>query len=80
MDAPLPRQGLKQIGERVRALREAHGLTLSALDRLTGLPVGYTRKIEYAIQDPSATRIARYADPLGTTLDWLLLGRRTDRS
>ncbi|MEM6551721.1 MAG: LexA family transcriptional regulator [Planctomycetota bacterium] len=77
-DKPIPEQLLTDLGQDLRARRQALNLTLVALSQLSGLAVGYLSMIERARvrKPPSPARLRRLADALGLDADELL--RRAD--
>lgn len=63
------------IGLRLRAAREAKGLSARQLDALAELTPGHTSAVESGRRaDPSASTLERLANALGVTLDWLIRG------
>lgn len=61
------------LGDKIRKLRKAKGLTLDALADLTDSSKSYIWELENKNPPrPSAEKLAKIADKLGTTLDFLL--------
>ncbi|GGJ82203.1 hypothetical protein GCM10011583_12200 [Streptomyces camponoticapitis] len=58
----------QEIGTRIRAAREAAGLTQIQLAEMAGLDHKTIHRIEYAITDPSLTMLIRIAAALDTAL------------
>ena len=66
------------LGDRIRGLRKAKGLTLDQLAELTGSSKSYIWELENKSPPrPSAEKLARIADKLGTTIEFLLQGETT---
>jgi transcriptional regulator with XRE-family HTH domain len=66
---------LSTIGERLRALREAAGVSAIRLSSAIGASHAVVGNIERgAAASPSAAVAARLARTLGTTVDYLVLG------
>lgn len=56
---------LRRLGERVRGLRRAKGLTQEALARSLGLSVAYVSLIERGGRNPPVTTVVAIAHALG---------------
>lgn len=56
---------LRRLGERVRGLRRARGLTQEALARSLGLSVAYVSLIERGGRNPPVTTVVAIAHALG---------------
>lgn len=68
------------MGERVRGLREARGMTLAALAKRAGYPYPWQLgKVELDGVMPDPERLAAIADELGTTVEHLLTGEAAPR-
>lgn len=66
------------LGDKIRKLRKAKGLTLDALADLTDSSKSYIWELENKNPPrPSAEKLAKIADKLSTTLDFLLDGSET---
>jgi transcriptional regulator with XRE-family HTH domain len=52
-------------GQRLKAVREAHGLTAGELSRLTGIDRAYLSRVENGRQRPSVEFLARVGKELG---------------
>ena len=57
------------VGRRVKAIREAAGLSQAELAEATDLALGTVRKIEQGLQAPSFAALLALADVLGVSLD-----------
>jgi XRE family transcriptional regulator, regulator of sulfur utilization len=66
-----PTRWERDVGERLRRLRQARGLSQSELAKAAGVPVGTLRGWEYGRRTPLLDAAARLADALGCTLDEL---------
>ncbi|MGX9963582.1 helix-turn-helix domain-containing protein [Roseomonas sp. F4] len=64
------------LGERLRARRQAAGLSLAALAEATGLTKGYLSKVERGVGQPSIGTVFRVAEALGVPAAQLLAGER----
>jgi transcriptional regulator with XRE-family HTH domain len=62
------------VGERIRALREATGLSLRALATASKLSASFLSQVERSQVDPSVSSLRRVAAGLGTTAQALLAG------
>jgi transcriptional regulator with XRE-family HTH domain len=60
------------LGDRLRARRQAAGLSLAALAEATGLTKGYLSKVERGVGQPSIGTIYRLAEALGLPAAQLL--------
>lgn len=67
---------MQTIGERIKYLREARGLSQHELAVQTGLQRGNISHYERDKVKPSAEAIVQLASTLGVTSDWLLTGRQ----
>lgn len=68
-----------QFPQRLRALRQAHGLTQAALAQLLGLAhQGHISNLEAGRKSPSIDVVVRVADLFGVTTDHLLRGSDAD--
>ena len=62
-----------ELGEKIRKLRKEQGLTLDALADLSGSSKSYIWELENKnLSRPSAEKIAKIAEKLGTTIQFLL--------
>jgi transcriptional regulator with XRE-family HTH domain len=57
-----------QVGERIRFLREAQGLSQGDIERATGLLRCYTSRVEHGHTLPSLETLERFASALGVPL------------
>jgi transcriptional regulator with XRE-family HTH domain len=63
------------LGDRIRALRKERGLTLDQLAELSGSSKSYIWELENKNPPrPSAEKLSKIADKLGTTIEFLLEG------
>ena len=69
---------MKTIGERIKAFREARGLTLRQLDDLSGVPFGTIARYEKNEYFPGLMNLIALADALELSLDDLV-GRGSGR-
>jgi transcriptional regulator with XRE-family HTH domain len=66
-----PTQWERDMGERIKDLRERAGLTQAALAKKAGVPLGSLRCWEYAQRQPLLGAAVKLADALNITLDEL---------
>ena len=66
----------REIGHRVRGIREEHGLTQEALAEATGVSVPYVSHIERGLKKPSLGTLLRLSAALDVTVDTLLRGNQ----
>jgi transcriptional regulator with XRE-family HTH domain len=59
----------KQIGRRLKQLREARSLSRQALAEKAGISREYVRKLEAGLQDPTVGLLQRLAKALGVPMD-----------
>ena len=59
------------VGERIRARREACGLSLTGLSRQSGVSRGFLHLIEQGKTEPTFSKAVRIADALGVTVNAL---------
>jgi transcriptional regulator with XRE-family HTH domain len=67
----------KRLGERLRALRAAQGMTLEQLAGLCGLTRGYLSLVERDLKTPSVAALLRLTEALETDISALFNGRQT---
>ena len=65
-----PPDRARHLGEELRALRKAHGLTLQALAEAAGKSVSFLSKIERGLARPSITALQDIAEALGVPIGW----------
>ena len=66
---------IESLPQRLTRAREAAGLNRSALALRAGLNPSHVRLIEEGErEDPSGTTLAKLAEVLGVSLDWLVRG------
>ena len=61
---------LKKLGEDLRALRKAQGLTLNDLSAASGRSVSFLSKVERGLARPSVTSLQEVAEALGVPVGW----------
>lgn len=67
--------GVAVIGDRVRAERQGRGMSAAELARHAGVSKSYLSTLENGNHpEPGALPLARIAEALGTTLDYLVRG------
>jgi transcriptional regulator with XRE-family HTH domain len=64
----------ERIGQRIRALRKASGISFDAFVGETGLGRGYVSELERGLVVPSVTTLDRVATALGMTMADLVIG------
>lgn len=64
----------KAIGQRIRALRQAKGLTLDELARRTGFAKSYLSQIENLKREPPISTLTKIAFVLGVDIFFLISG------
>ncbi|MGX7703932.1 cupin domain-containing protein [Methylobacterium sp. Gmos1] len=62
------------VGQRLRRLRQARGLSLKAVAGTTGLSIGYLSQVERGLSSPSLRVLTQVADLLGVGLNALFEG------
>ncbi|WP_338549097.1 helix-turn-helix domain-containing protein [Roseovarius phycicola] len=67
-----PKDALTQLGEDLRGLRRAQGLTLDDLAVASGKSVSFISKIERGQARPSVTTLQELAGALGVPVGWFL--------
>jgi transcriptional regulator with XRE-family HTH domain len=67
---------LETIGQRLRALRVAHNLTIPDVNQKTGISKGNLSAIETDKNNPSANALMQLAVLYGVTTDWILFGEK----
>ena len=65
-----PSDSLIKLGEDLRALRKAQGLTLMDLANQSGRSVSFLSKIERGLARPSVTALQEVAEALGVPVGW----------
>lgn len=61
---------IQHLGEELRGLRKAHGLTLQVLAKRSGKSVGFLSKIERGLTRPSITALQDIAEALNVPIGW----------
>jgi transcriptional regulator with XRE-family HTH domain len=65
----------EEIAKRIRTLRKAKGFSLQQLAVGSGISPGYLSEIERGLSEVSGVKLARVAEHLGVTTDYLLSGK-----
>jgi len=60
----------RMLGDDLRSLRKAHGLTLRALAEKSGKSISFISKIERGLARPSITALQDIAEALGVPIGW----------
>jgi transcriptional regulator with XRE-family HTH domain len=66
-----------EIARRIRELRRARGLTLKHVSDAAGISLGHLSEVERGQSSVSGEKLARLAEALGESADYLLAGRTT---
>ncbi len=72
---PLPATVDREVGARIRALRQAKGLSLDTVAGTAGLSIGFVSQIERGLSSPSLKALASLADALGLPIAGLFEAR-----
>lgn len=70
---PDPTGAMAEMGQQIRGLRTAHGLTLGALSERCGVSVGFLSKIERGLARPSLTVLQEVATALDVSVGWFFV-------
>jgi transcriptional regulator with XRE-family HTH domain len=70
-----PTREREEIANRIRTLRRARGLSIEKLAALADISAGYLSEVERGLSEISGAKLARLAENLGATADYLLMGR-----
>jgi transcriptional regulator with XRE-family HTH domain len=65
----------EEIANRIRTLRRARELSIEKLAALADISAGYLSEVERGLSELSGMKLARIAENLGTTVNFLLTGR-----
>ncbi|WP_204323984.1 helix-turn-helix domain-containing protein, partial [Stenotrophomonas maltophilia] len=65
----------REVGARIRALRQAKGLSLDTVAGKAGLSIGFLSQIERGLSSPSLKALASLADALGLPIAGLFEAR-----
>lgn len=65
----------EEIANRIRTLRRSRSLTIDGLAKAVTMSPGYLSEVERGQSALSGEKLARIAEHLGVTVDYLLLGR-----
>jgi transcriptional regulator with XRE-family HTH domain len=65
----------EEIAKRIRSLRRAKGISLHQLSEQSDISAGYLSEVERGLSEVSGVKLARVAEHLGVTADYLLSGR-----
>src|SRR5258708_38872081 len=76
-DSTLDRE---QTARRIRTLRRARGLSIQKLAETVGMSQGYLSEVERGGSAVSGEKLARLAEELGVSVDYLLSGRNETAS
>jgi transcriptional regulator with XRE-family HTH domain len=68
-------QEREEIAKRIRALRRARELPIFKLAELADMSAGYLSEVERGRSEISGVKLARLAEHLGVTVDYLVSGR-----
>lgn len=71
---------LETIGQRLRALRITHNLTIPQVSEKTGLSKGNLSSIETDKNKPSANALILLAELYGVSADWILFGEKAEKA
>ncbi len=66
---------MKELGMRLKNLREMHGLTQSAAGALIGEPVGNYQNYEYGDSNPSIEQLIIFAKQFHTSIEYITRGK-----
>ncbi len=66
---------MKELGNRLKNLREMHGLTQSAAGALIGEPVGNYQNYEYGDSNPSIEQLIIFAKEFHSSIEYITRGR-----
>jgi len=66
-----------EIAKRIRHLRQTRGLTLKQVSDVAGISLGHLSEVERGQSSVSGEKLAKLAEALGETADYLLMGRAT---
>jgi transcriptional regulator with XRE-family HTH domain len=70
----------QRLGEDIRGMRKAQGMTLADLAERTGRSVGFLSQIENGLKKPSVGSLQSIADALGIGIGWFFQNDITDES
>lgn len=73
-------QERERIANRIRGLRRSRELSISRLAELADLSAGYLSEVERGHSEISGVKLARLAEHLGATVDYLVTGRTEGRA
>jgi transcriptional regulator with XRE-family HTH domain len=65
----------EELARRIRALRKARDLSIQKLAALADMSPGYLSEVERGMSEVSGVKLARMAEHLGVSTDYLLSGR-----
>lgn len=73
---PLPESNdtTTPVGEQIRDLRKAKGMTIAGLAEIIGCSVGYISQIERNITSVPVDRLRKFAEALGVQISWFFHG------
>lgn len=70
-----PASDREETAKRIRSLRQARGLSLQRLAESSDISAGYQSEVERGYSAVSGEKLARIAESLGVSADFLLSGR-----
>ena len=73
-------QEREETAKRIRMLRRTRGLSIQKLATVVGMSAGYLSEVERGHSALSGEKLARLAEELGVTADYLLSGRTEQAS
>lgn len=79
-DGPSSDAIAQRLGEDIRGLRKARGMTLADLARRTGRSVGFLSQIENGLKKPSVGSLQSISDALGIGIGWFFQNDMADES
>jgi transcriptional regulator with XRE-family HTH domain len=71
-------QEKEEIAKRIRSLRKARDFSIGRLAELAGMSAGYLSEVERGYSEISGVKLARLAEHLGVSADYLLSGRASE--
>ncbi len=64
-----------EVGQRIKELREAKGLTVNRLANMAGISQSYLRDVELGNKNPTVETLSYFCDALGITLGEFFVDR-----
>ena len=65
-----------EVGQRIKELREAKGLTVNRLANMAGISQSYLRDVELGNKNPTVETLSYFCDALGITLSEFFVDRK----